>query len=139
MTTTARDTVYRMLRMLGVSDPEETPSSAQAEFGLLALNAMVKGWKAQGVDVGHVADWTLDSITDLEIDPQHWTALCALLAIHLSPEYPNAPVPPATAQLAQNGWAGIQAAYFDSSLDAELQADTGFQRLSANRQRWGGW
>src|SRR6185312_5535094 len=124
MSHTARDTIYRGLRMLGVSDPEETPSSAQAQYGLLALTSMVQGWKAKGVDVGdQVADWTLDTNVDEEIDPQHWTGLCANLALHLAPEYPNAPVPPATVALAQTGWEGLQAAYFDSSKDAELTTD----------------
>ncbi len=136
MTTTARDCIYRSLRMLGVSDPEETPSAPQAAYGLDALNRMVHGWKAVNVDVSHV-DWTLDSDVELEIDPRHIGAMEAMLAVYLSPEYPGSPVPPATAGLAEAGWRALQAAYVDASKDAVLQIDPFLRRRSGRDIQFG--
>lgn len=136
MTTTIRDRVYRALRMLGVSDPEETPSAAQAQYGLLAANEMARAWKGKGVDIGHNADWTLDSILDAELPREHHEAFTALLAITLMPEYPGTVLPAATGAIAMDGWNSLQAAYMDTSEDSDLQAPTALRRNAANR--WAG-
>lgn len=134
--TTARDVIKRSLRLLGQIDPEEDITSSQADTGLQALNAMVHGWKGQGVDVGH-EDWTLDDDVTVEIDPMHLNALASLLAVDLIAEYPSAQLPPATAQMAVQSWAALQAAYFDSSVDSDLVVDTTLRRLQADRRwRW---
>lgn len=134
MTTTPRTMVTRALRMLG-HDPEETPTSTEMDSGLQALNAMLHDWKGQAVDIGH-SDFALDDDMSVELDPKFTQGTTALLAIVLSPEYPHAQIPPPVAIMAQQGWAALQAAYFDSSVDSDLVVDEGFQRLSTNR-RWG--
>lgn len=129
--TTALSVIARSLRQLGVIDPEETPTDTQVSNGLEALNAMVHGWKAQGVDAGH-EDWaTTDDVT-VEIDPQHVNTMTALLTITLQPEFAGSQVAPAVVAAATNGWAGLQAAYFDSSVDSDLVVDIGLQA----RRRW---
>lgn len=134
MTTTPRTMITRALRMLG-HDPEETPSATEMASGLEALNAMLHGWKGQSVDIGH-SDFLVDDDVSVELDPKFNEGTTALLAIALSPEYPHAPIPAPVAVMAQQGWAALQAAYFDSSIDSDLVVDSGFQRLSSNR-RWG--
>lgn len=133
MTTTPRTMGTRALRMLG-ADPEEVPTATQMSTMLEALNAMLHGWKGQGVDIGH-SDFALDDDMSVELDPKFNEGTTALLAIVLDPEYPSFSVSPPVAIMAQQGWAALQAAYFDSSIDSDLVVDTGFQRLSANRRR----
>lgn len=139
MTTTARDSIYRALRLLGVSDPEETPSAAQAEFGLYALNKMAHGWKGKGVDVfgSYTPDWTLDSVLEVTVPRARIGDVEALLAVHLQPEYVNSVISPSLAAMASQGWTALVAAYTDSSVDSDLTAPNMFQRMG--RVRRGGW
>lgn len=125
--TTAQSVVYRALRMLGVADPEETPTATMAANGLETLNAMVHGWKGQKVDVGH-EDWALTDEVTVEVDPQHVNSMTALLAVEMLPEYPGMTLSPAVLAVAANGWAALQAAYTDSSVDTDLTLDTAFRR-----------
>lgn len=134
MTTTPRTMGTRALRMLG-ADPEEVPTATQLATMLEALNAMLHGWKGQGVDIGH-SDFALDDDVSVELDPKFFEGTTALLAVVLDPEYPGFGVSPPIAVMAQQGWAALQAAYFNSSVDADLVVDAAFQRLSSNR-RWG--
>lgn len=131
--TTAREVIYRALRQLGVSDPDETPTGRQASDALVALNAMVHGWKANGVDVGH-ADWTLDDEVDLEIDPEFVRGLSAMLAIDLAPEYPGAQINVAVGKMSDDGWKALIARYHDTSTDSDLTCDAGLQSIGI--QRW---
>lgn len=135
--TTARQVITRSLRQLGIVDPEETPTDTQMDTGLEALNAMVHGWKAQSVDISH-EDWTVDDDVTIELDPMHVNGMTALLCGTLQPEFPGSVLSPEIVAMATTGWAGLQAAYFDSSIDSELTVDSGFKRLQANR-RWGWW
>lgn len=125
--TTARSVVNRALRMLGVIDPDETPSATMADNALEALNAMVHAWKGQKVDVGH-EDWTLDDDVTVEVDPMHVNGMTALLAIDMLPEYPGRQLSPAVKLIADGGWEALKAAYTDSSVDSDLTLDTAFQR-----------
>lgn len=136
MTTTPRTMISRAIRLLG-ADPEETPTATQLSTGLVALNDMIHAWKGQGVDIGH-SDFALDDDVSVELDPKFNEGTTALLAIALDPEYPGLSVSPPIAVMAQQGWAALQAAYFDSSIDSDLVVDTAFQRLQSNR-RWGLW
>lgn len=133
MTTTPRTMITRALRQLG-ADPEEVPTATQMATGLEALNTMLHAWKGQGVDIGH-SDFLVDDDMSAELDPKFNEGTTALLAVALDPEYPGYTVAPPVILMAQQGWAALQAAYFDSSIDSDLVVDTGFQRLSANRRR----
>lgn len=129
--TTARSVVYRALRMMGVVDPEETPTSTMATNGLETLNAMVHAWKGQKVDVGH-EDWDFDNDVTVELDPMHVDGMTALLVIAMLPEYPNTQLSPAVKVVADNGWEALKAAHIDSSVDSDLVVDRAFQG-----RRWG--
>ncbi len=136
MTTTPRTQITRAIRLLG-GDPEETPTATQIATGLIAMNSMIHAWKGQGVDVGH-SDFAVDDDTSVEIDPMFDEGVAALLAIVLDPEYPGLNVSPPVIIMAQQGWAALQARYFDSSIDSDIVVDSAFQRLQSNR-RWGLW
>lgn len=132
MTTTPRTMVASALRKLG-HDPEETPTSTEMASGLEAFNLMLHAWKGQGVDIGH-SDFAVDDDVSVELDPKFHEGAIALLAIAISPEYPHAQVPAPVVIVATQGWSALQAAYFNSSVDADLVVDSGFQRLSSNRR-----
>src|SRR5258708_7415273 len=133
MTTTPRTQITRALRMLA-SDPEEVPTATQMSTGLEAWNAMLHGWKGQGVDIGH-SDMALDDDISVELDPMFNEGAAALLAVTLDPEYPAYTISAPVIVMAQQGWAALQAKYFDSSIDSDIVVDTAFQRLQSNR-RW---
>lgn len=125
MSTSAQIIINRALRLLGVVDPQEVPGETQAANALEALNVMVHGWVAQGVDVGH-DDWTLTDDIELEIGKQHIGALAALLAIELQPEYPGSVLSPVAGGMAANGWNALLAAFMDTSIDSDLRVDRAF-------------
>lgn len=126
MSYTAQQTVNRSLRMLGVIDPTETPTDTQAQNALEAINSMVHGWAGKSVDIGH-DDWALTDDVTLELDVKHIEGLCALGAITLQPEYPGSQISQAVAAIASAGWASLQAAFHDTSVDSDLVADNMFQ------------
>ena len=129
MTKTVRDTITQALTMLGVALGGVAPTGPEAADGVKAFNGMVHGWKAQGVDVGHI-DQTIND--DLALAPEHYEAVTALLAVRLAPDY-DAQVSPAVATIASNGWSGLQAKYIINSPDSDMVVDTGLRRLGAFR------
>lgn len=135
MSNTALSIATRALRMISVIDHDDTPTGTQGAVVLQALNAIVHGWKAQAVDIGH-NDWALSDDITTEIDPMHINGLTALLAVEILPEFPGGVLPPAIAAAAIAGWAGLQASYLNSSQDADMTVDTGFQNLNARRGAW---
>ncbi len=135
MAQTVRDTVTRALTMLGVQLGGVAPTSAEALDGVKAWNAMVHGWKGQGVDVGHI-DQTIND--DLALAPEHHEGATALLAIRLAPDY-SVQVSPSVATIASNGWSALQAKYIANDPSNDLICDLGLRRLSAFRGRGGYW
>jgi hypothetical protein len=130
MAQTARDTISRAMRMLGVIMGGAVTSSVEAANGLIALNSMMHGWKGQGVDIGHV-DLALSDNLDLA---DHLINGCtALLAVELSPEF-TVPIPQAVGLAAAGGWSAIQAAYITDTADSDMTVETGLRRLSANNR-----
>lgn len=125
MAQTARDTITRALVMLGVSLAGRAPTSYEALDGLKALNGMMHGWKAQGVDVGHI-DLALGD--NLALDASHHEAITALLAVRLSGDY-SEPIPQSVGIIASNGWSGLQAAYITNSPANDLIVETGLRRI----------
>ncbi|HXE05825.1 MAG TPA: hypothetical protein VN579_07555 [Bryobacteraceae bacterium] len=130
MAQTARDTIKRAMRMLGVIVAGVEPTAVEAANGLLALNGMMHGWKGQGVDVGHI-DLGLND--DLALDEMHHNGVTAMLAAELSPEF-QVPVPIAVAAIAASGFSALQAAYIANSPSNDLISEIGLRRMSANRR-----
>lgn len=130
MAQTARDTVTRALRMLGVIVNGVVPTAVEATNGLMALNAMMHAWKGQAVDIGHI-DLGLND--DIDLPDEHLNGCTALLAVELSTEY-LAPVPPAVVAAATNGWSALQAAYIMDDESRDLRVEKGLRRLGANRR-----
>lgn len=127
MSQTARDTITRAMRMLSVLLDGATPTVTEASDGLAALNAMMFGWKGQGVDVGHQ---TLALNDDLALPEEFHNAVTALLAVEISSEY-RAPIPTLVASAATNGWAALQATYsFLNDPKNDMIVETGLRRLS---------
>jgi hypothetical protein len=119
--------------MLGVQLGGVAPTSPEAIDGMKAFNAMVHGWKGQGVDVGHI-DQTLND--NLALAPEHHEGATALLAIRLAPDY-SATVTPAVATIASNGWSALQAKYIINDPCKDMIVDTGLRRLGG--YGYGGW
>lgn len=133
MSKTARDTITRAMRMLGVIIGGTDPSDVESSNGLLALNAMMHGWKGKGVDIGHI---DLDINDDLDVADEHCEGTTALLAIALAPEF-TVSVSAAVGVLASEGWSSLQAAYITNDITRDMTVETGLRRLGANRR--GGW
>lgn len=132
MATITRDMIKRAMRLIGVCDPDETPTDRQARDALTALNEMMHGWRSQAVDVAH-SDLTLDD--EVNLDPMYIGGCTALLAVWLSAEYPGSTLSPATVELANNGWAALQAGFYNRDKDFDLRADCGL--ISAGGRRYG--
>ncbi len=134
MAQTARDTIKRAMVMLGVLVGGRDPTASEALDALKALNSMIHGWKAQGVDVGHV-DLALSD--QLALAEEHHEATTALLAVRLAGDYLTQ-VPPSTALIAANGWSGLQAKYICDSPANDLMVETALRRLGGFRN-YGYW
>lgn len=130
MSQTARDTITRAMRMLGVIIGGTTPTAVQGANGLLAMNAMMHGWKGQSVDIGH-QDLGLND--NLALPDEFLNGVTALLAVELSSEF-VVPVPPGVVSSAINGWSALQARYITDNPNQDMIVDTGLRRLSANRR-----
>jgi hypothetical protein len=75
--------VTRALKRLGLVEAGETPAAADAEDGLAALNAMLAGWEADGINVS----------PDVPLPAKHEEGVTALLAVRLAPDYNRTPNP----------------------------------------------
>lgn len=82
---TTSDIVSRALRILGVLDPHEPAESQDLEGGLVALNAMVARWEANGLALGWVPVTAAD--TPLPVPVEAEEALAYNLAVRLRSEY----------------------------------------------------
>jgi hypothetical protein len=75
--------VTRALKRLGLVEPGETPAAADAEDGLAALNAMLAGWQADGINVS----------PDVPLPAKHEEGVVAMLAVRLAEDYGRSPGP----------------------------------------------
>lgn len=82
--TTANSAITSALRLIGVVAKDEAMDAQDADNGLQAMNHMMHGWKARGVDVGHV-DLALEG--DIQLDDMFIEDLIYLLAVRLAGEY----------------------------------------------------
>lgn len=107
MATTARDTVFGALRLIGAVPSGEAPTAQEAADGLAALNGMLHGWKNRGVDVTHVDLALSDAIA---LGDEFQEGIKYLLAVRLAPEYERSATPELVS-IADNAWRAIQMAY----------------------------
>jgi len=82
--TTANSAITSALRLIGVVAKDEAMDAQDADNGLQAMNRMMHGWKARGVDVGHV-DLALEG--EIQLDDMFIEDLVYLLAVRLAGEY----------------------------------------------------
>lgn len=120
----ASEIVTRALRRIRVVAKDEAPDADDMAEGVKALNSMMFGWKAHGVDVEHVELEPADAMT---IGTEYEQAVIDLLAARLGPEY-NEPYPDA-----DYAWRMLQARFL--VLD-EVEIDTPLTRLPTQRIRW---
>lgn len=77
--------VNRALRILGVLDANETPPAVDTQTAIVALNALMVRWEADGVSLGWAA---VDSGSDtLPAPPEAEEAIAYNLALRLRAEY----------------------------------------------------
>jgi hypothetical protein len=69
--------VTRALKRLNLVAPGEDPAAADAADGLAALNAMLAGWQADGIDVS----------PDVPLPSKYEEGVVAMLAVRLAPDY----------------------------------------------------
>lgn len=93
--------VQRALKRLRLLQPGETPSAEDAADGLAALNAMIAGWQADGLEV----------TGDVPLAARFEEGVVALLAVRLAPDY-GMDAPGQVLADAQTGLQRLQAAFF---------------------------
>lgn len=131
---TARDVVQRALRIIQVAASDVSANASDAENTLQALNAMLKGWEAQGVDLNHDTDYDLNSTFETAtLTAKYRDAVTYCLAKAIAPEYGKSLTLEA-AQMADSGWRTIQSNFLTST---DLVVDKGLRNMPS--QRWGYW
>jgi hypothetical protein len=91
--------VTRALKRLGLVEPGEDPAADMAADGLAALNAMLAGWAADGINVS----------PDVPLPAKHEEGVTALLAVRLSSDYPGS----LTSRVQTDADTGMQRLYSD--------------------------
>jgi hypothetical protein len=120
--------VTRALKRLGLVEPGETPAAADAEDGLSALNSMLAGWQADGINVS----------PDVPLPAKHEEGVVALLAIRLAPDYNRTPSPLVFAD-ADKGMRRLEADYFSAplaSFDSALYMPSVYTSIISTNDDW---
>jgi hypothetical protein len=97
--------VTRALKRLSLVAPGEDPAAADAEDGLAALNAMLAGWAADGINVS----------PDVPLPAKHEEGVVALLAVRLAPDF-GREAPAQVHADADKGMARLQSDYISAPL-----------------------
>jgi hypothetical protein len=97
--------VTRALKRLGLIEPGESPAAADADDGLAALNAMLAGWQADGIDVS----------PDVPLPAKYEEGVVAMLAVRLAPDYGKEPSALVFADAAK-GMTRLEAGYISAPL-----------------------
>jgi hypothetical protein len=133
---TARDVVQRALRIISVVAIDEPATAEMSDNTLQALNAMLKGWKAHGVDVNHDTDYRLSSTFETTtLTDQYEDAVTFCLAKKIAPEF-SVSLTAEAARDAMDGWSIIQANFLTSE---DLTFDKSLRRMPSRRYGVGYW
>jgi len=86
---TVADIVGRAMRLIGVNDPNQSPSADDFATSMMALNAMCRRWEANGLSMG----WqdVSNPSDELPAPPEAEEAIAYQLAMRIAPEYSVAP------------------------------------------------
>jgi hypothetical protein len=107
--------VARALKRINVVAAGEDPSAVDAADGLAALNAMIAGWAADGINIS----------PDVPLPSKHEEGVIALLAVRLAPDYGRMPSP-LVLDAANEGLYRLEADYISAPL---AQFDTGLRDM----------
>jgi hypothetical protein len=116
---TARNVIKSVLRLISAIESNETPTAAESNDALTALNDMLHSWALHGVVLDHT-DLTLDD--EVLLPDSHMMGVKYSLAVQISPEY-GMPVKADLVGIANREWTKIQAHHSnvdDVSLDQAL-------------------
>jgi hypothetical protein len=97
--------VARALKRINVVAAGEDPSAGDAADGLAALNAMIAGWAADGINVS----------PDVPLPSKHEEGVIALLAVRLAPDYGREPAA-LVYEAANEGMYRLEADYISAPL-----------------------
>ncbi len=124
---TMRDVVISGIRQTGLLPLGQAPNNAEVVDGLEALNDMMHGWKANGVDISHTTKTLLQTFP---LADMHLSGVKALLAVKMCGV--NGAEPSAATVLdAKAGWRALQAAYI--SAPENVQIDKGLTTTPGQR------
>jgi hypothetical protein len=102
---TSAQIVARALKRINVVAAGEDPSAVDAADGLAALNAMIAGWAADGINIS----------PDVPLPSKHEEGVVAMLAVRLAPDYGRMPSPLVT-EAANEGMYRLEADYISAPL-----------------------
>jgi hypothetical protein len=97
--------VARALKRINVVAAGEDPSAGDAADGLAALNAMIAGWAADGINIS----------PDVPLPSKHEEGVVAMLAVRLAPDYGREPSP-LVYEAATEGMYRLEADYISAPL-----------------------
>lgn len=123
--TTALDVVKGALGLLAVLEAGESPSAEDGVDGLAMLNAMMRGFPADGIDYAHTEMETL--ATPVPMPSECEMHLQFMLAVYWSPKFGRTPSPVVISR-ADSGRRYLQARY-KSRGPARTEAGTGPRRI----------
>jgi hypothetical protein len=103
--TTVTQIVSRSLRLIKVLDPVEAAEAEDMETAMVALNAMVGRWEANGMALGWAA--VTSPAGTIPLPPEAEEAVAYNLAVKLAPEYDVEPSP-VVVQEARDGLAALR-------------------------------
>ena len=125
---TAQEVVRRTLVLIGAIEAGEQASTGEMKDGMAALNEMLHGWAALGVDLVH---GTLAQGETLLVDDSFLEGIRFNLAVRIAPEY-GATVPPDVVGLAKWHFAAFQAHTLE--FDDDLNVDRALHPRYFNRR-----
>ena len=124
--TLVSEIVTRAFRKLDIGAEGEALSADALADGVVALNAMMHGWKLKSVDINHS---DLAAEDQFSLGPEFEEGTVYLLASRLSSDYS---VPPSFD--ADDWFRDFQAAY---RVSTKVTIPTGLRNTPTGRRRWG--
>src|SRR5690349_10371994 len=119
-------TIERAMRLCGVLDIEESPTSRQAEIGLKVLNQMLIRWEADNVPLGFTAQTSLSAA--IPVPDEALSAVDYGLAVELAPEF-GASAPDEIKSRAANYFMSVQR-------DAFIVTPNDLSNMPGGMSRW---